>query len=328
MLKVSPWTRVADLPARAVEHAVALSRKLLLRNAWRPEQSTTGELRPGRSTGCTNGPASPACAVARRSGPPSRARGCRPDTPGSARSARSARRRAACRPCSTPDWSGPSCSASAPVMPKPRTSSRCARWARTGAALAPLRRWFAVPAPRTVFGVRFPNPVGLAAGMDKNGIALPGWAALVLRARRGRHRDLASAAGQCTAPALPAAGQWRPDTTGWVSTTPGRKRLRTGCGRAGRCPCRWASASASPRSRRSWNAVDDYRSSLRVLYPYGDYFGGQRELAQHAGSPWPAGQGPAGRPACRPVRRGGRAGWPGQADPGQDRAGPDRARRR
>jgi endonuclease-8 len=31
-----------------VEHAVALSRKLLLRNAWRPEQSTTGELRPGR----------------------------------------------------------------------------------------------------------------------------------------------------------------------------------------------------------------------------------------------------------------------------------------
>ncbi len=31
---------------------------------------------------------------------------------------------------------------------------------------------------RTVFGLTFPNPVGLAAGMDKNGVALPAWAAL------------------------------------------------------------------------------------------------------------------------------------------------------
>lgn len=31
---------------------------------------------------------------------------------------------------------------------------------------------------RTVFGVRFPNPVGLAAGFDKNAVALPSWAAL------------------------------------------------------------------------------------------------------------------------------------------------------
>ena len=32
--------------------------------------------------------------------------------------------------------------------------------------------------PRTVFGLNFPNPVGLAAGFDKNGVALPAWAAL------------------------------------------------------------------------------------------------------------------------------------------------------
>src|SRR5436190_7148074 len=31
---------------------------------------------------------------------------------------------------------------------------------------------------RDVFGVHFPNPVGLAAGFDKNGIALPALAAL------------------------------------------------------------------------------------------------------------------------------------------------------
>jgi dihydroorotate dehydrogenase len=41
----------------------------------------------------------------------------------------------------------------------------------------------AVPAPaamtaRTVFGVRFPGPVGLAAGMDKDGRALAAWPAL------------------------------------------------------------------------------------------------------------------------------------------------------
>ena len=32
--------------------------------------------------------------------------------------------------------------------------------------------------PRTIFGINFPNPVGLAAGFDKNGVALPAWAAL------------------------------------------------------------------------------------------------------------------------------------------------------
>jgi dihydroorotate dehydrogenase len=34
------------------------------------------------------------------------------------------------------------------------------------------------PKPKTVFGVTFPNPIGLAAGLDKNGVALPAWAAL------------------------------------------------------------------------------------------------------------------------------------------------------
>src|SRR5216683_1450998 len=34
------------------------------------------------------------------------------------------------------------------------------------------------PRPRTVFGITFPHPVGLAAGFDKNGLALPAWAAL------------------------------------------------------------------------------------------------------------------------------------------------------
>ncbi|GIM97698.1 quinone-dependent dihydroorotate dehydrogenase [Paractinoplanes toevensis] len=41
-----------------------------------------------------------------------------------------------------------------------------------------LRARYATDAPVEVFGVRFPNAVGLAAGVDKNGHALPAWPAL------------------------------------------------------------------------------------------------------------------------------------------------------
>jgi dihydroorotate dehydrogenase len=42
-----------------------------------------------------------------------------------------------------------------------------------------LQSWFGAPSlPIGVFGLNFPNPVGLAAGMDKNAEALPAWAAL------------------------------------------------------------------------------------------------------------------------------------------------------
>jgi dihydroorotate dehydrogenase len=41
-----------------------------------------------------------------------------------------------------------------------------------------LRARYSTDAPVEVFGVRFPNAVGLAAGMDKNGVALPAWPAL------------------------------------------------------------------------------------------------------------------------------------------------------
>lgn len=44
LLRVSPWTPVGDLTDEQVHDAVAWSRRLLRRNAWRPEQSTTGDL--------------------------------------------------------------------------------------------------------------------------------------------------------------------------------------------------------------------------------------------------------------------------------------------
>jgi dihydroorotate dehydrogenase len=46
------------------------------------------------------------------------------------------------------------------------------------AALRPLERFQPPPRPTALFGLTFPNPVGLAAGFDKNGVAIPAWAAL------------------------------------------------------------------------------------------------------------------------------------------------------
>ena len=41
------------------------------------------------------------------------------------------------------------------------------------------KKFFGAPElPTEVFGLKFPNPVGLAAGMDKHAAAVPGWAAL------------------------------------------------------------------------------------------------------------------------------------------------------
>ena len=58
------------------------------------------------------------------------------------------------------------------------TLRRLAALSRRPAALRALRAAAVRGTPRTVFGLRFPNPVGLAAGMDKDGRALPAWAAL------------------------------------------------------------------------------------------------------------------------------------------------------
>jgi len=44
--------------------------------------------------------------------------------------------------------------------------------------LRQLERFKPPSKPTSVFGLTFPNPIGLAAGFDKNGVAIPAWAAL------------------------------------------------------------------------------------------------------------------------------------------------------
>jgi dihydroorotate dehydrogenase len=45
-------------------------------------------------------------------------------------------------------------------------------------ALTLLRSFAPPPQSCTLFGLTFPNPIGLAAGFDKNGVAIPAWEAL------------------------------------------------------------------------------------------------------------------------------------------------------
>jgi dihydroorotate dehydrogenase len=59
-----------------------------------------------------------------------------------------------------------------------RTLGVLAKLSRTPAALAPVKARFFRSDPVVVSGIRFANRVGLAAGMDKDGIALDAWPAL------------------------------------------------------------------------------------------------------------------------------------------------------
>jgi dihydroorotate dehydrogenase len=59
-----------------------------------------------------------------------------------------------------------------------RTLGALAALGRARPVIAGMRRLLGVNAPVEAFGLRFPSPVGLAAGLDKNGVALRAWPAL------------------------------------------------------------------------------------------------------------------------------------------------------
>lgn len=60
-----------------------------------------------------------------------------------------------------------------------RTLKWLSRMATSGALCDGVRGWLDVPGlPVEAFGLHFPNPLGLAAGMDKGAVAVPVWEAL------------------------------------------------------------------------------------------------------------------------------------------------------
>lgn len=142
---------------------------------------------------------------------------------------------------------------------------------RVPVALAPLRRWFSVAAPRTVFGVTFPNPVGLAAGMDKNGVALRGWAALGFG-----HVEVGTVTWHAQ-PGNPRPRLYRLPASGALINrmgfnNAGARALAARLRALGSLPVPIGISIGKSKVTPVGQAVDDYRSSLRELYPYGDYF--------------------------------------------------------
>jgi dihydroorotate dehydrogenase len=138
-----------------------------------------------------------------------------------------------------------------------------------------LRRRYSVPKPVEVFGVRFPNPVGLAAGMDKNGVALPAWPALGFGFVE---------AGTVTAHAQPGNDKPRVFRLRASEAVINRMGFNNAGAAALAARLEKAGAAGGPpldvplgislgKSKITDldAAVDDYLTSYRLLRPYADY---------------------------------------------------------
>ncbi|TWD84823.1 dihydroorotate oxidase A [Kribbella amoyensis] len=135
------------------------------------------------------------------------------------------------------------------------------------------RTYGALPAGlgRTVFGVRFPSPVGLAAGMDKNGVALPAWRALGF-----------GFVEVGTVTAQPQPGNEKPRLFRLVESEAvinrmgfnnlGSAALAERLAGYGDLGYPLGISIGKSKVTPLADAVEDYVTSLRRLYRYGDYF--------------------------------------------------------
>src|SRR2546430_7954809 len=140
-------------------------------------------------------------------------------------------------------------------------------------------RFFQPPSkPKTLFGLTFPNPVGLAAGFDKNGVALPAWAALGF-----------GFVEVGTVTAKPQPGNPKPRIFRYPQQEALVNRLGFNNDGADVVAARLGALRESPESVRGWpaipvainlgksrltpieQAVDDYLYSFRLLAPLADY---------------------------------------------------------
>ena len=131
------------------------------------------------------------------------------------------------------------------------------------------------PLRREVFGLSFPNPVGLAAGFDKNGIAIPALAALGFGSVE---------IGTVTAVAQPGNPKPRmfrvPEAEAIINRLGFNNRGATAIAehlQRLRQSARWPAIPVGINIGKSKvvpleNAVEDYLKSLRLLRDHGDYF--------------------------------------------------------
>jgi dihydroorotate dehydrogenase len=150
------------------------------------------------------------------------------------------------------------------------TLRRLAALARRPALLAALRRTYAVAAPRTVFGVRFANPVGLAAGMDKDGRALPAWPALGFG-----FVEVGTVTGQAQ-PGNPRPRLFRLSGSEAIINrmgfnNHGAAALAARLAALGPLPVPLGISLGKSKATPLAEAVEDYLGSLRLLRPFADY---------------------------------------------------------
>lgn len=157
-----------------------------------------------------------------------------------------------------------------PEIAHERTLAGMARLAKLAPLTSALRRYFGKSTPRTVFGVRFPGPVGLAAGMDKNGVALPAWPAFGF-----------GFVEVGTVTSLPQPGNPRPrlhrlpDSEAIVNrmgfNNAGADALAARLRRYGRLPVPLGISIGKSKVTPLDEAVADYLTALRALDRYADY---------------------------------------------------------
>ena len=146
-----------------------------------------------------------------------------------------------------------------------------AAMSRLGSATAVLRPFYGRSRPVEVFGVRFPGPVGLAAGVDKDGVALRAWPGLGFG-----FVEVGTVTWQ------PQPGNPRPR----LYRLPASEAVvnRMGFNNAGAVALAERLRKLGPRrvpigvsigkskATPVEEAVEDYRASLRTLFPHADYF--------------------------------------------------------
>ncbi len=152
------------------------------------------------------------------------------------------------------------------------TLERLAGLSRRPVLLAALRRRYgAMAAPRSVFGIDFPSPVGLAAGMDKDGRALPAWPAL------GFGFTEVGTVTRHPQPGNPRPRLFRlPASEAIVNrmgfNNHGAAALADRLAALGPLPTPLGISLGKSKVTPLAEAVGDYVASLRALYRYGDYF--------------------------------------------------------
>ena len=152
------------------------------------------------------------------------------------------------------------------------TLRKLERLSRHRLLLDAMRRIQAAGAgPRTVFGVRFPTPVGLAAGMDKDGRALRAWPAL------GFGFTEVGTVTWHPQPGNPRPRLFRlPASEAVINrmgfNNAGARALADRLARLGPLPTPLGISLGKSKVTPLEEAVADYVASLRALYRYGDYF--------------------------------------------------------